>query len=175
MQNIKQIHTTVKDVLNNNPQGSYVYRIMFNDEIPFYIGITLKGVKNRFKTHMAKFSGYKKYPDRPKCLEMVFENKDLKFKCIGRQTYGYNTIRNIFEKNMIEYDMLNAKVILEQFSEEPLSEYGTDMGKLTNKFYFEKFETDLIEQELPLANDETIHLAQQRINEWKEWDQYSEQ
>ena len=41
MQNIKEIHTTVKDVLNSNPQGSYVYRIMFNDEIPFYIGITI--------------------------------------------------------------------------------------------------------------------------------------
>lgn len=165
MQNIKEIHTTVKDVLNSNPQGSYVYRIMFNDEIPFYIGITLKGVKARFKTHMAKFSGYKKYPDRPKCMEMVFESKDLGFKCIGRQTYGYNTIRSIFKKNKIKYDMLNAKVVLEQISEEALSEYGTDLGKLTNKFYFEKFESKLIEKELPLANDETIHLAEQRVKE----------
>ncbi len=165
MQNIREIHTTVKEVLRTNPQGSYVYRIMFNDEIPFYIGITLKGVKNRFKTHMAKFAGYKKYPDRPKCLEMVFESKDLSFKCIGRQTYGYDTIRSILKKNNIKYDMLNAKVILEQISEEPLSEYGTDIGKLTNKFYFEKYESKLIENELPLANDETIHLAEQRVKE----------
>lgn len=156
---INVFNTTVKDVLLDNPQGSYVYRIMFNEHMPFYVGITLKGVKQRFKTHMAKYAGYKKHPDRPKCLEMVFESNQLKFKCVGRQTYGYNTIRNILKKNKINYDMLNAKVILEQFSEEPLNDYGTDIGQLTNKFYFEKYESNIIEKELPLANDETIHLA----------------
>ena len=63
--------------------------------------------------------------------------------------------------------MLNAKVILEQFSEEALNDYGTDIGKLTNKFYFEKYESNIIEKELPLANDETIHLANQQIMENK--------
>lgn len=159
MKPIKIYETTVKDVLLDNPQGSYVYRIMFNDSIPFYVGITLKGVKDRFKTHMAKFAGIKKYNDRPKCQEMVFESKELKFKCIGRQTYGYNAIRDILKKNKIKYDMFNAKVTLEQFSEEALNDYGTDIGTLTNKFYFEKYESNIIEKELPLANDETIHLA----------------
>ena len=79
MKPIRIYETTLKDVLLDNPQGSYIYRIMFNDDIPFYVGITLKGVKDRFKTHIAKFAGIKKYNDRPKCQEMVFESKELKF------------------------------------------------------------------------------------------------
>ena len=166
MKPINIIETTVKDVLLNDPKGSYIYRIMFNDEVPFYIGITLRGVKSRFKTHVAKLAGVKKYTVRPKCLEMVFEDKSqLKFKCIGRQTFGYNFIREVFDTNNVKFDILNAKVILEQFSEQPLNDHGTDIGRLTNKFYFEKYETNLIEQEEPLANDETIHLAPDKIFE----------
>ena len=159
MKPVRIINTTVKDVLLHKPKGSFIYRIMYNDSIPFYIGITLRGVQARFKTHIAKFAGDKKYADRPKCQEMSFKSPELKFKCIGRQTFGYSTIRALFADNIIEFDMLNAKVILEQFSEEALDDYGTDIGLLTNKFYFEKYESNLIEKELPLANDETIHLA----------------
>ena len=36
--------------------------------------------------------------------------------------------------------MSNAKVVLEQTVKKSV-EYGTDIGKLTNKFYFEKFES----------------------------------
>jgi len=165
MKSIKKYKTTVKDVLADNPQGGNVYRIMYNDNVPFYIGMTLKGVKARFKTHMAKFYGHKKYPGRPNCQEIVCEHADLTFKCTGRQTHGYRTIREVFDSNKIKYDMYNAEVILEKFSNEALNDYGTDLGKLTNKFYFEQFETNLIEKLLPLANDETIHLAKQRVKE----------
>ena len=50
-----------------------------------------------------------------------------------------------------------------QVSEKALDDYGTDLGRLTNKFYMEKYESELIETVEPLANDETIHLASQKI------------
>jgi hypothetical protein len=34
---------------------------------------------------------------------------------------------------------------------------------LTNKFVLERAEGNIIEKELPLANDETIHLAEERL------------
>lgn len=160
--------TTLKEVLQTKPAGAFIYRIMYNDDIPFYVGISLKNLQARFKTHMAKFSGYKKYPDRPKCMEMVFEHTDLNFKCVGRQVYGYSKIRDIFDQHNIKYDMLNATVNLTQYSEQPLADHGTDLSKntdwpLTNKFVLEQLESAIIEKELPLANDETIHLAEKRL------------
>lgn len=162
------INTTVKDVLKNKPSGCYTYTIMFDDDIPFYVGISLKGIQARFKTHMAKFYGEKKYPGRPNCQEIVCEHKELSFKCVGRQTHGYRTIREIFKKKKIKYDLFNAKVILKKYSDEALSEYGTELSSdkqwpLTNKFVLERAEGNIIEKELPLANDETIHLAEERL------------
>jgi len=163
----KQI-TTVKEVLNKKPKGVYIYRIMYDDKIPFYVGVSLKDIQARFKTHIAKFSGYKKYPNRPKCMEMVFEHKDLSFKCIGRQVHGFRQIRNIFDKNKIKFDFLNAKVILEKYYDEALSDHGTELSKdtnwpLTNKFVIEQMEDKILLKEIPLANDETIHLAEKRL------------
>lgn len=162
------INTTVKEVLKGKPQGAFVYKIMYNEDVPFYIGMSLKGIQARFKTHMAKFYGEKKYPGRPNCHEIICEHKDLSFKCVGRQTHGYRTIRELFKKNKIKFDLYNANVKLQRYHEEPLSEYGTELstGKkwpLTNKFVIEQAEDQLIEKEIPLANDETIHLAEQRL------------
>ena len=150
--------TTVKDVLAENPQGAYVYEIRSEDN-SFYVGMTLRDIKSRFKTHIAKYYGEKKYPDRPNCHEVVSSHKDLKFKCVGRQTHGYRTIRELG----YDFDFLNAKVILHTFSKEPLDDYGTDLGKLTNKFHIKRFEDKLIEKQEPLANDETVHLAESKI------------
>ena len=75
-----KIVTTVKDVLNEKPKGVFIYRIMYDNDIPFYVGMSLRDLQARFKTHMAKFSGYKKYPDRPKCMEMVFESNSFVYQ-----------------------------------------------------------------------------------------------
>jgi len=160
--------TTLKEVLQTKPAGAFIYRIMYNDDIPFYVGISLRDIRARFKTHIAKFSGYKKYPDRPKCMEMVFESNELNFKCVGRQVYGYDQIRKIFDKHNIRFDMLNATVKLEQWYHEPLTDHGTELSEnsnwpLTNKFILEKAEDKIIENEIPLVNDETIHLAEKRL------------
>ena len=164
MKPIRMINTSVKEVLNGKFEGAYIYTIKFSPGTAFYIGITLRNVKARFKTHVAKFAGIKKYPDRPKCLEMVFEDKSqINFKCIGRQTFGYKTIRDLLENANLDFDILNADVQLVQVSEKALDDYGTDLGRLTNKFYMEKYESELIETVEPLANDETIHLAPQKI------------
>ena len=53
------INTTVKEVLKGKPKGTFVYKIMYNEDIPFYVGMSLKGIQARFKTHMAKFYGEK--------------------------------------------------------------------------------------------------------------------
>ena len=164
MKPVRIINTTVKDVLNGNFEGAYIYTIKFSPGTAFYIGITLRNVKARFKTHVAKMQGIKKYPDRPKCLEMVFEDKSqINFKCIGRQTFGYKTIRALLEEENLNFDMLNADVQLMQISEKALDDHGVDLGRLTNKFYMEKYETNLIETVEPLANDETIHLAEEKL------------
>lgn len=164
MKPVRMIKTTVKEVLNGKFEGAYIYTIKFNTSTDFYIGITLRNVKARFKTHVAKCQGIKKYPDRPKCLEMVFEDKSqISFKCIGRQTFGYKTIREILEEENMDFDLLNADVELMQFSETALADHGTDLGRLTNKFYMEKYETEQIEIGEPLANDETIHLAKEKL------------
>ena len=165
---MKKYNTTVKEVLTQKPKGVFVYRIMYDDTIPFYVGMSLKDLQARFKTHIAKFSGYKKYPNRPKCMEMVFEHTDLNFKCIGRQVHGFKQIRNIFNKNKIKFDFLNANVVLEQHYTEALSEHGTELSKnktwpLTNKFVIEQIEDKILQKEVPLANDETIHLAKKRL------------
>tara|TARA_B100001094_G_C18190916_1_gene807191 strand:+ start:4593 stop:5096 length:504 start_codon:yes stop_codon:yes gene_type:complete len=165
---VKKYNTTVKEVLTQKPKGVFVYRIMYDDTIPFYVGMSLKDLQARFKTHIAKFSGYKKYPNRPKCMEMVFEHTDLNFKCIGRQVHGFKQIRNIFNKNKIKFDFLNANVVLEQHYTEALSEHGTELSKnktwpLTNKFVIEQIEDKILQKEVPLANDETIHLAEKRL------------
>ncbi len=165
---MKKYNTTVKEVLTQKPKGVFIYRIMYNDTIPLYVGMSLKDLQARFKTHIAKFSGYKKYPNRPKCMEMVFEHTDLNFKCIGRQVHGFSQIRNIFKKHKIKFDFLNANVRLEQYHSEALSEYGTELSKdkvwpLTNKFIVEQLEDKILQKEVPLANDETIHLAEKRL------------
>ena len=98
---------TVKDVLQNKPRGAFIYKIMYNKEIPFYVGMSLRDIQARFKTHMAKFYGEKKYPDRERCQEVVTEHEDLRFKCTGRQTHGYRTIREIFRKHDIDFDFFN--------------------------------------------------------------------
>jgi len=143
---------------------------MYNKEIPFYVGMSLRDVQARFKTHMAKFYGEKKYPDRERCQEVVTEHQDLRFKCTGRQTHGYRTIREIFRKHDIDFDFFNADVELVQLSSEPLNDYGTDLSILTgtsmpftNKFEIERMETDIIAQTIPLANDESVHLAEKRL------------
>ena len=87
---------------------------------------------------------------------------------MGRQVYGYSKIREIFDQHNIKYDMLNATVNLTQYSEQPLADHGTDLSKstdwpLTNKFVLEQLESAIIEKEIPLANDETIHLAEKRL------------
>ena len=163
-----KIVTTVKDVLNEKPKGAFIYRIMYNNDIPFYVGMSLRDLQARFKTHMAKISGHKKYPDRPKCQEMIFESKELKFKCVGRQVYGFDEITTIFYHHRIEFDMLNAKVRLERYHDEALADHGTELSNntkwpLTNKFTLKKIEDKIIETEIPLANDETIHLAEKRL------------
>ncbi len=167
-----KISTTVKEVLKGKPIGCFTYKIMYNKNIPFYAGMTLKGVQPRFKTHIAKFYGDKKYPDRPNCQEIVCEHKELDFKCVGRQTHGFRTIRQIFKKNKIKFDLFNATVILTRYHDDILQDYGTELSKgkkwpLTNKFVLEQAETKIIENEIPLANDETIHLAEQRLKIWK--------
>ena len=161
---------TVKDVLQNKPQGAFIYKIMYNKEIPFYVGMSLRDIQARFKTHMAKFYGEKKYPDRDRCQEVVTEHEDLRFKCTGRQTHGYRTIREIFRKHDIDYDFFNADVELVQLSSNPLNDYGTDLSILTgtsmpftNKFEIERMETDIIARTVPLANDESVHLAEKRL------------
>ena len=159
---------TVKDILAQRPKGAYIYRIMYNADIPFYIGCTLSNVQARFKTHMAKFYGTKKYPDRPNCQEIVTEHQDLTFKCTGRQTHGYSEIRQLFKRLNIVFDFYNADVILEQYSEQSVDARGIDLSlkaewPLTNKFYIERIETDMIATEHPLANDETVHLAERRL------------
>ena len=163
-----KIVTTVKDVLNEKPKGVFIYRIMYDNDIPFYVGMSLRDLQARFKTHIAKFSGYKKYPDRPKCMEMVFESNELKFKCVGRQVYGFNEIRNIFNKHKIDFDMLNAEVRLERYHDDALPDHGTELSgdkkwPLTNKFTLKKVEDKIIETEVPLVNDETIHTAEKRL------------
>ena len=161
---------TVKDVLQNKPRGAFIYKIMYNKEIPFYVGMSLRDIQARFKTHMAKYYGEKKYPDRERCQEVVTEHADLRFKCTGRQTHGYRTIREIFRKHDIDYDFFNADVELVQLSSNPLNDYGTDLSILTgtsmpftNKFEIERMETDIIAQTVPLANDESVHLAEKRL------------
>ncbi len=159
---------TVKTVLQSKPTGAFIYQIMYNKEIPFYVGMTLRNVQARFKTHMAKFYGDKKYPDRDNCHEVVTEHQDLRFKCVGRQTHGYRTIREVFRKHDIDFDFFNAEVKLIQLSAKPLDDYGTDLLKdkympLTNKFEIERMETDIIAQTIPLANDESVHLAEKRL------------
>ena len=164
MKPIRTINTTVKEVLNSKFQGAYIYTIKFSPGTAFYIGITLRNVKARFKTHVAKFQGVKKYPDRAKCLEMVFEDKSqISFKCVGRQTFGYKTIRELLQEANLNFDLLNADVQLMQISEKALDDHGTDLGRLTNKFYMEKYESTLIETIEPLENDETIHLAKSKL------------
>lgn len=160
----------VKDILTQRPKGAYIYRIMYNADIPFYIGCTLSNVQARFKTHMAKYYGEKKHPDRPNCQEIICEHADLKFKCTGRQTYGYSQIRALFKRLNINYDLYNADVILEQYSEDAVDPRGIDLmlkqkWALTNKFYIERIETDMIATEHPLANDETVHLAEKKLYE----------
>jgi hypothetical protein len=155
---MKKATTTVKEVLEGKFNGAYVYEIHYNN-LCFYVGMTLTNVKERFKTHMAKYYGIKKYPDRPNCQEIVCEHKDLKFKCTGRQTRGFRTIRELG----VEFDFLNAPVVLHQFSETKLNDYDTDLGRLTNKFYIQKYEDELIEKLEPLANDETVHLAESKL------------
>ncbi len=161
---------TVKDVLKNKPRGAFIYKIMYNKEIPFYVGMSLRDIQARFKTHMAKFYGEKKYPDRERCQEVVTEHEDLRFKCTGRQTHGYRTIREIFRKHDIDFDFFNADVELVQLSSNPLNDYGTDLAVLTgtsmpftNKFEIERMETDIIARTVPLANDESVHLAEKRL------------
>ena len=161
---------TVKDVLQNKPRGAFIYKIMYNKEIPFYVGMSLRDIQARFKTHMAKYYGEKKYPDRERCQEVVTEHEDLRFKCTGRQTHGYRTIREIFRKHDIDFDFFNADVELVQLSSNPLNDYGTDLAVLTgtsmpftNKFEIERMETDIIAQTVPLANDESVHLAEKRL------------
>ena len=161
---------TVKDVLQNKPRGAFIYKIMYNKEIPFYVGMSLRDIQARFKTHMAKFYGEKKYPDRERCQEVVTEHEDLRFKCTGRQTHGYRTIREIFRKHDIDFDFFNADVELIQISMDPLNDYGTDLSILTgtsmpftNKFEIERMETDIIARTVPLANDESVHLAEKRL------------
>tara|TARA_B000000609_G_C24163458_1_gene345290 strand:- start:413 stop:913 length:501 start_codon:yes stop_codon:yes gene_type:complete len=161
---------TVKDVLQNKPRGAFIYKIMYNKEIPFYVGMSLRDIQARFKTHMAKYYGEKKYPDRERCQEVVTEHEDLRFKCTGRQTHGYRTIREIFRKHDIDFDLFNADVELVQLSSNPLNDYGTDLAVLTgtsmpftNKFEIERMETDIIARTVPLANDESVHLAEKRL------------
>ena len=161
---------TVKDVLQNKPRGAFIYKIMYNKEIPFYVGMSLRDIQARFKTHMAKYYGEKKYPDRERCQEVVTEHADLRFKCTGRQTHGYRTIREIFRKHDIDFDLFNADVELVQLSSNPLNDYGTDLAVLTgtsmpftNKFEIERMETDIIARTVPLANDESVHLAEKRL------------
>ena len=65
-------------------------------------------------------------------------------------------------------DSLNAKVILEKYYDEALSDHGTELSKdtnwpLTNKFVIEQMEDKILLKEIPLANDETIHLAEKRL------------
>ena len=161
---------TVKDVLQNKPRGAFIYKIMYNKEIPFYVGMSLRDIQARFKTHMAKYYGEKKYPDRERCQEVVTEHEDLRFKCTGRQTHGYRTIREVFRKHDIDFDLFNADVELVQLSSNPLNDYGTDLAVLTgtsmpftNKFEIERMETDIIARTVPLANDESVHLAEKRL------------
>ena len=75
---MKIIQTTVKQVLQEKPSGAFIYRIMYDSQIPFYVGISLKNLQARFKTHMAKFSGYKKYPDRPNPVRALIFIEDWK-------------------------------------------------------------------------------------------------
>jgi len=165
--------TKVKDILAQRPKGAYIYRIMYNKDIPFYIGCTLSNVQARFKTHMAKFYGEKKYPDRPNCQEIVTEHQDLKYKCTGRQTHGYAEIRQLFKRLNINFDLYNADVILEQYAEDTVDPRGIELTEgisnwpLTNKFYIERIETDMIATEHPLANDETVHLAERKLKNEK--------
>ena len=69
---------TFQEVLDLNPKGAYIYNIMFEDNQSFYIGMTLGDVRARFKTHLAKWHGDKKYPDRPNCQEIFVEVQSQK-------------------------------------------------------------------------------------------------
>ena len=152
---------TVKTVLQSKPIGAFIYQIMYDKEIPFYVGMSLRDVQARFKTHMAKFYGNKKYPDRDNCHEVVTEHQDLRFKCVGRQTHGYRTIREIFRKHDIDFDFFNAEVKLIQLSAKPLDDYGTDLLKdkympLTNKFEPSKVKLALSSSSPPVPARTTL-------------------
>ena len=71
--------------------------------------------------------GEKKYPDRPNCQEIVTEHQDLKYKCTGRQTHGYAEIRQLFKRLNINFDLYNADVIIEQYSEDTVDPRGIEL------------------------------------------------
>ena len=80
---------TVKTVLQSKPIGAFIYQIMYDKEIPFYVGMSLRDVQARFKTHMAKFYGVG-----------YEEAKALSFQYL----YGY------IPKNVVEINPYFSKV-----------------------------------------------------------------
>ena len=167
MKVLEEINTTFREVLDHNPKGAYIYKIMFESNQTFYIGMTLSDLRARFKTHLAKWYGDKKYPDRPNCQEIVFEIVSLAkaYKCTGRQTHGYRQCREHFESYGIDFDLMGAEVILQKFSMDKLDPYGTDLEPdsdwpMINKFMMETEEMLAIDQHIPLANDQTVHLTE---------------
>ena len=158
---------TFQEVLDLNPKGAYIYNIMFEDNQSFYIGMTLGDVRARFKTHLAKWHGDKKYPDRPNCQEIFVEVQSQKknYKCTGRQTHGFTMCRLHFQSYGIDFALMNAEVKLQRFSMDKLDPYGTDLEPgsewpMTNKFMLEVEENLEIDQSIPLANDQTVHLTE---------------
>ena len=167
MKVLEEINTTFHEVLDHNPRGAYIYNIMFEGNQSFYIGMTLGDLRARFKTHLAKWHGDKKYPDRPNCQEIVCEiiSQTKTYKCTGRQTHGYRQCRQHFESYGINFDIMGAEVILQKFSMDKLDPYGTDLEPdadypMINKFMMEQEEMTKIDHAIPLANDQTVHLTE---------------
>ena len=158
MKPILRYESTVKDVLNNRPKGSYVYRIYIDingTEVLFYLGITLSDLVQRFRAHVAKVVGEYKNPDKPKCMEMEYKDSRLTAKCVGRDVDNWKDMRELLKKYNIDVDILECKVIVEQFTEDRIQKRGEDFedAVFTNQGELEWYEIQAVREEKPLTND----------------------